>query len=76
MQRYLILIEPTATGYSAHSPDVPGCVATAPSLAELEQVMREAHRVSSRRTAGKRTAGADAEYISVRVIHSATGRAT
>ena len=42
MHRYLILIEPTNTGYSAYSPDVPGCVATAPSRAEIEQVMREA----------------------------------
>lgn len=42
MQRYLILIESTASGYSAYSPDLPGCIATAPSRAELEQVMREA----------------------------------
>lgn len=42
MQRYLILIEPTDTGYSAYSPDVPGCVATAPSLAEIEKVMSDA----------------------------------
>jgi len=42
MQRYLILIEPTDTGYSAYSPDIPGCVASAPSLAEVEKVMRDA----------------------------------
>ena len=42
MQRYLILIEPTETGYSAYSPDVPGCVATAPSRDEIEEVMRVA----------------------------------
>ena len=42
MQRYVILIEPTATGYSAYSPDVPGCVAAAPTREELENVMREA----------------------------------
>lgn len=42
MQRYLILIEPTDTGYSAYSPDVPGCVATAPSRSEIEQVMSDA----------------------------------
>ena len=28
--QYLILIEKTATGYSAYSPDLDGCVATAP----------------------------------------------
>ena len=42
MQRYPILIEPTETGYSAYSPDVPGCIATASSRDELEQVMRDA----------------------------------
>ena len=42
MQRYLILIEPTYTGFSAYSPDVPGCVATAQSRSEIEQVMRDA----------------------------------
>ena len=42
MQRYLILIEPTDTGYSAYSPDIPGCVASAPSLADVEKVMRDA----------------------------------
>ena len=36
------LIEPTETGYSAYSPDVPGCVATAPSRDEIEEVMRDA----------------------------------
>ena len=42
MQRYLIVIEPTATGFSAYSPDVPGCVATGQSRAEVERAMREA----------------------------------
>ena len=42
MQRYLILIEATGTGYSAYSPDVPGCVATAPSRVEIEQMMSDA----------------------------------
>ena len=28
MTRYLIIIENTATGYSAYSPDLPGCIAT------------------------------------------------
>jgi predicted RNase H-like HicB family nuclease len=42
MQRYLIVIEPTATGFSAYSPDLPGCVATGSSRAEVERSMREA----------------------------------
>jgi predicted RNase H-like HicB family nuclease len=42
MQRYLIVLEPTQTGYSAYSPDLPGCVATGASQAEVEANMREA----------------------------------
>lgn len=42
MQRYLIIIEPTATGFSAYSPDVPGCVAAAHTQAEVERAMHDA----------------------------------
>jgi len=42
MYRYLIIPEPTPTGYSAYSPDVPGCVATGTSRPEAEDAMREA----------------------------------
>lgn len=42
MQRYLILIESTATGFSAYSPDLPGCAATAATMAEVERAMRDA----------------------------------
>jgi predicted RNase H-like HicB family nuclease len=34
--KYLVVIEPTATGFSAYSPDVPGCVATGGTLPEVE----------------------------------------
>ena len=40
--QYLIVIEKTATGYSAYSPDLDGCVATGSSKQEIEQNMREA----------------------------------
>jgi len=40
--KYLIVIERTNTGYSAYSPDLPGCVATGPSVAEVEENMRDA----------------------------------
>lgn len=40
--RYLIVIEKTATGYSAYAPDLLGCVAAGNSEAEVEQFMREA----------------------------------
>ena len=42
MQRSLIVIEPTATGFSAYSPDLPGCVAVGPTRADVERSMREA----------------------------------
>ena len=42
MHRYLIILEPTSTGYSAYSPYVPGCVAAGASRFEAEQAMREA----------------------------------
>ncbi len=42
MNRYLIIIEETATGYSAYSPDVPGCVATGGTRQEVESEMQGA----------------------------------
>lgn len=41
-KRYLIVIESTATGYSACSPDLPGWVATGLSESEVEARMRGA----------------------------------
>jgi predicted RNase H-like HicB family nuclease len=40
--QYLIVIEKTATGYSAYSPDLDGCIATGSTKQEVEQNMREA----------------------------------
>ena len=42
MSKFLILIEQTDTGYSAHSPDVPGCLATGATLDEVKERIREA----------------------------------
>ena len=42
MQRYLIVLEPTATGFSAYSPDLPGCAATGSTRSEVEESMRQA----------------------------------
>lgn len=42
MKKYLIVIEETGTGFSAYSPDLPGCVSTGKNRAEVEQNMREA----------------------------------
>jgi len=44
MSRYVVIIEPTATGFSAYLPDVPGCVATGRTREQVEQRMREAMR--------------------------------
>ena len=40
--KYLIVIEPTRTGFSAYSPDVPGCASTGATREECEANMREA----------------------------------
>jgi predicted RNase H-like HicB family nuclease len=42
MKRYLIVIEETTTGYSAYSPDLPGCVSTGTTREQIEANMREA----------------------------------
>jgi predicted RNase H-like HicB family nuclease len=42
MNRYLFVIEDTATGFSAYSPDLPGCVATGRTRKEVERRMKEA----------------------------------
>jgi predicted RNase H-like HicB family nuclease len=42
VSRYAILIEPTDTGFSAYSPDLPGCVSTGRTIAEAAANMREA----------------------------------
>ena len=42
MKKYLIVVEPTQTGFSAYSPDLPGCVSTGRTREEVEQNMREA----------------------------------
>jgi predicted RNase H-like HicB family nuclease len=42
MSKYTVFIEPTATGYSAYVPDLPGCIAAAATLDETRQLMKEA----------------------------------
>ena len=43
--KYLIVIEKTSNNLSAFSPDLPGCVATGATKAEVEERMREAIRM-------------------------------
>ena len=40
--RYAILLEPTKTGFSAHVPDLPGCVAAGETREETLDLIREA----------------------------------
>lgn len=40
--RYAIIIEPGAKNYSAYIPDLPGCVATGRTEAEVKQRLQEA----------------------------------
>lgn len=40
--KYLIVIEKANTGFSAYSPDLPGCVSTGSTVQETEANMREA----------------------------------
>ncbi len=42
MHRYLIIIEKANGNYSAYSPDVPGCVATASTREDAEREMHDA----------------------------------
>ena len=42
--RYAIVIEKAAGNYSAYVPDLPGCVATADTIAAVENEIREAIR--------------------------------
>jgi predicted RNase H-like HicB family nuclease len=41
MSRYLIVIEQTSTGFSAYSPDLPGCIATGETREQVEQLMHD-----------------------------------
>jgi predicted RNase H-like HicB family nuclease len=42
--RYAIVIEKAEGNYSAYVPDLPGCVATAATVSEVEAEIREAIR--------------------------------
>ncbi|MGD9510051.1 MAG: type II toxin-antitoxin system HicB family antitoxin [Geminicoccaceae bacterium] len=42
--RYAIVIEKAESNYSAYVPDLPGCIATGATVAEVEQEIRAAIR--------------------------------
>ena len=41
-KRYPVIIEPTSTGYSAYSPDVPGCASAGDTEEETRQNFQDA----------------------------------
>ena len=42
MEKYLIVIEKSETGFSAYSPDVPGCISTGDTIDEIVANMKSA----------------------------------
>jgi predicted RNase H-like HicB family nuclease len=69
VNRYLIIVEKTPSGYSAYSPDVPGCVAAGRTRSEVEREMREAiaFHIEGLRAAGEEipTPSSEASYCDV-----------
>jgi predicted RNase H-like HicB family nuclease len=41
-RRYAIVIEKAESNYAAYVPDLPGCIATGPTVEETERLLREA----------------------------------
>ncbi len=42
MKKYTVIYEKSATGYGAYIPDLPGCVATGKTKAQVKKLIREA----------------------------------
>jgi predicted RNase H-like HicB family nuclease len=42
MKKYAIVVERAERNYAAYVPDLPGCVATGATVAEAEELLREA----------------------------------
>ena len=42
MKRYAIVVEDAGENFSAYVPDLPGCIATADNLDQLQRLIREA----------------------------------
>ena len=41
-EEYLIIIEPTQTGFSSYSPDLPGCISVGETVEQTRENMRDA----------------------------------
>ena len=68
--KYLVVIERAKRGFSAYSPDLPGCVAAAGTRRRVEKLMREAValHVSGLRAYGERVPSprSYSTYVAVR----------
>ena len=42
MKRYAIVVENAGSNFAAYVPDLPGCIATGPTVEATEQLLREA----------------------------------
>jgi predicted RNase H-like HicB family nuclease len=42
LMKYLVILEPTSTGYGAYVPDLPGCVSTGRTKQQVERNAKEA----------------------------------
>lgn len=42
MHKYTIIIEKAGNNYSAHCPDLPGCIASGPTVEETSHKMKQA----------------------------------
>lgn len=67
--KYLIILEPTDTGFSAYSPDLDGCVAAGSDRDETIALMQEAIEFHVEGLAARRAdaAGAQSEAAMVEV---------
>jgi len=41
MPKYIIIVEKAVNNYSAYCPDLPGCIATGPTIAETVENMKQ-----------------------------------
>ena len=67
--KYLIVIEKAKTGFSAYSPDLPGCVAAARTRAAAQKLMRGAieFHLKGLRAEGQRVPAAHATSAYVEI---------
>ena len=75
---YLVVIEPTATGYTAFVPDLEGCVATGRTREQVERQVRaviEFH-VAGLRASGEEPPTPNAMAITVRIWEPDRARET